>query len=95
MKRGTNYSKENRMLAIFKVLSNTSRIKILRSIYASKDSRLSVNEIVDKMEISQPTISIHLKLMRIQKILKAKQEAQHIYYSITEPLVAELIGRME
>ncbi len=89
------YDKQNRMLAIFKAMANTNRIKILRLIHLTKSGKLSVNEIVAKMDISQPTISDHLKLMRIHKIVRAKQKGSIMHYSIIEPLVMELIGRME
>jgi len=90
-----NYTKNNRMLAVFKSLSNTNRLKILRLIYFSPKRLLNVGEIYEKMEIAQPTISDHLKLLRLNKIIRAKQHGSYMFYSIADPLALELIGRMD
>lgn len=88
------YANQNRMLQIFKALANVNRLEILAIINASKAGSVTVSEMVAKMEISQPSISDHLKIMRIQKIIRAKQDGINMYYSIREPLVTELIRRM-
>ena len=95
MKNKPNYTQQNRMLAIFKALANTNRLKILKLIYAAQDGKISVSELVENMDINQSTISDHLKLMRIQKIVRAQQQGYNMFYSINEPLVAELISRMD
>jgi len=89
-----NYEKQNRMLAIFKVLSNSNRIKILHLINDSKLGFLSVNDIFSKLDVAQPTVSDHLKLMRLHKIVRAKQDGSNMFYSIKDSFVQELINRM-
>lgn len=90
-----DYSKQNRMLAIFKLLSNANRIAILRKIYASKNKELNVSEILYGMKIKQASVSDYLNQMRIQKIVKARQDGHNMYYSISDSFVAELIKRMD
>jgi DNA-binding transcriptional ArsR family regulator len=89
-----DFSKQNRMMAIFKLLSNTNRIAILRKIYASQNKELNVSEILDGMKIKQSSVSNYLNKMRIQKIVKARQDSHNIYYSISDSFVVELIKRM-
>ena len=83
------------MLAIFKMLANVNRVTILRAINSAKDKTLTVSEIEELMDISQSTISDHLKLMRVQKIVRAKQDGLNMHYSISDPFVTELIIRMD
>ena len=91
----TDYSKQNRMLAIFKLLANTNRIAILRKIYAAQNKELNVSEILDGMKIKQSAVSDYLNQMRIQKIVKARQDGHNMYYSISDSFVEELIQRMD
>jgi len=93
--KNIDYTKQNRMLAIFKLLSNSNRIAILRKIYASTNKELNVTEITDGIAIKQSAASIYLNQMRIQKIVKARQNSHHIYYSINDSFVEELIKRMQ
>ena len=90
-----NYEKQNKMLAIFKCLANVNRLKILQMINSSDNKTMNVNEIYKQMEIAQPTISDHLKLMRMNKVVSAKQDGNNIHYSIKGALVLELINRMK
>ena len=90
-----NYEKQNRMLTIFKALANSNRIKILLMINEAQENSMNVNEIFDQLDVSQPTISEHLKLMRTNKILRAKQDGQNMYYSISEPLIFEFLKHMK
>jgi DNA-binding transcriptional ArsR family regulator len=55
----------------------------------------TVGEIEAAVGISQSNLSNHLKLMRIAKVVTAKQKNNHMFYSIKEPLVFMLIASLE
>ena len=40
---------------------------------------LSVNEIVDQTEVSQPTVSHHLAILRQAELVKIRQEGKQIF----------------
>jgi DNA-binding transcriptional ArsR family regulator len=62
-------------------LADPNRILI---IYALSESPLSVNDLANKMELSQPTVSRHLKILRERGIVKTEREGQSIIYSLSD-----------
>jgi len=90
-----NYNKLNNRLMIFKALANINRLHILLAIQKSENNELSVGQIHNLLDINQSTISDHLKLLRIQKIVRARQVSTNMFYSISEPLVKQLVSDLD
>jgi DNA-binding transcriptional ArsR family regulator len=63
----------------FKALSDETRQKILGFL---KNGPLSVNEIVARTELAQPTVSHHLNLLKQAGILVTKRRGKQTYYSL-------------
>ena len=82
------------MVVIFKALANANRLHILQTLYRA-NSALSVNDIAAHTNLPQPKVSDHLKLMRINKIVQAKQENAKMLYSIADGVVASFISQTE
>lgn len=81
------------MADIFDVVADPTRrdlLQVLLDRYVSKDSEsgeISVGEIVDKLGLSQPTVSKHLKVLRDHQLVTVRERGQHRYYTIdTTPL---------
>ncbi|KQV06374.1 ArsR/SmtB family transcription factor [Leifsonia sp. Root112D2] len=81
------------MADIFDVVADATRRDILqvlheRSAAAVNETReISVSEIVGKLELSQPTVSKHLKVLREAGLVHVREEGQHRYYRLdTAPL---------
>ena len=89
------YNKRNQLLAVLKAMANANRIKILELIKASKTGSLTVNEISKRADIEQSVVSAHLKLMRLSKVVKAKQDGKKMYYSISDSVAEYLIGLLK
>ncbi|MFH1687512.1 MAG: metalloregulator ArsR/SmtB family transcription factor [bacterium] len=68
----------------FKAFGDPSRLKIL-SILAIGDK--TVGEIVAKMELSQPTVSRHLAVLREAGILSSRREGQQVIYGLNRESV--------
>ena len=50
-------------------------------------SDISVSEIVEKLGLSQPTVSKHLKVLRDHGLVSVREDGQHRYYSMdADPL---------
>lgn len=72
------------MESTFDILAEPKRRKIL-SLLASSD--LSVGEIQDQLEVSQPTVSKHLRVLREAGLVESMVDAQRRIYHLTpEPL---------
>ncbi|MGI8392729.1 ArsR/SmtB family transcription factor [Leucobacter sp. W1038] len=74
---------------IFGVIADATRRDILQVLLERhvQDSEISVSEIVTQLEMSQPTVSKHLKVLREAELVSVREEGQHRYYSLNpEPL---------
>jgi len=64
---------------LFKALSDPTRREILEFL---KDTDLTPSEILTKMDISQPTLSHHLDVLKKANIIDGAREGQFIRYSL-------------
>jgi DNA-binding transcriptional ArsR family regulator len=72
------------MTATFEVVADDSRRRILDLLVAEERA---VGDLVDRLTLSQPTVSKHLKVLREAGLVEARIEAQRrIYHVRPEPL---------
>lgn len=74
---------------IFGVIADATRRDILQVLLERQadGAEISVSEIVGRLEISQPTVSKHLKVLRDAELVTVREEGQHRFYSLDpEPL---------
>ena len=64
---------------IFKALSDPTRRKILQLL---KEKNLTPSEILEQMDVSQPTLSHHLDILKRANIIDGEREGQFIRYSL-------------
>ena len=79
------------MADIFDVIADATRRELLEHLreaaLASTSGELSVGELVERMDATQPTVSKHLKVLRDHGLVHVRDEGQHRYYRIdVEPL---------
>jgi ArsR family transcriptional regulator, arsenate/arsenite/antimonite-responsive transcriptional repressor len=76
------------MADIFDVVADATRRDILKVLLDSHvddstpSGEISVSEIVAKLELSQPTVSKHLKVLREAGLVHVREEGQHRYYKL-------------
>jgi ArsR family transcriptional regulator len=76
------------MADIFGVVADSTRREILRILLErynqsnTAGGELSVSDIVDKLGLSQPTISKHLKVLREAGLVGVREAGQHRYYHL-------------
>jgi len=63
----------------FKAFGDMSRLKILNLL---RSKALTVNEIVGKVGLSQPTVSRHLSILRDAEVVIDRREGQQVFYSL-------------
>jgi ArsR family transcriptional regulator, arsenate/arsenite/antimonite-responsive transcriptional repressor len=71
----------NSTAEIFKALGDQSRLKILRLI-SKNGNNLCVGMIAGKLDISQPAVSQHLKILKNSGLVMADRKGYHIHYSV-------------
>jgi DNA-binding transcriptional ArsR family regulator len=72
------------MRATFEVLAEESRRRILDLLI---ERERPVGDLVERLELSQPTVSKHLRILRDAGLVDARTDAQRRIYRVrTEPL---------
>lgn len=56
-----------------------------------KGGRMSAGEIADEFEISRPSISHHLDLLRQAGLVSSSKEGQFVYYGLNTSIVEDLL----
>ena len=56
-------TERERLVAMFKALADPTRLDIFRLV-AAQDAPICACDVVDRFEVSQPTISHHMKVLR-------------------------------
>lgn len=64
---------------MFDVLAEPNRRRILELLLAAERS---VGELVDELEVSQPTVSMHLKTLRAAGLVEVRVEANRRVYRL-------------
>jgi len=76
---------------MLKALGDESRLKIMKLIL---DRRRCTQELAAELELSEPTVSKHLKILREAELLTAAKEGNYVYYSLRLERIAELQMRI-
>lgn len=67
---------------LFKALGDDTRLQILGLIAASGVEELCVCDIESHFDLSQPTISHHLRILKEAEILTAERRGTWVYYAL-------------
>ncbi|MEO6632224.1 autorepressor SdpR family transcription factor [Mucilaginibacter sp.] len=76
------------MNSLFKALNDPTRREILELL---KEKDLTAGEIADQFNISKPSISHHLDLLRQAGLVVSVKEGQFIYYSLNTTVMDEML----
>ena len=76
------------MNALFKALNDPTRREILELL---KEKDLTAGEIADQFNISKPSISHHLDLLRQAGLVVSVKEGHFIYYSLNTTVMDEML----
>lgn len=74
-----------------KAISDDTRQKIMSECCCCW---CSVNEIVDKVGLSQPTVSHHLAILRDAGLVNIREEGKQTFYSLNQDQVAYCCGQL-
>ena len=77
------------MSKAFKALSDKTRREILK-LLSKKD--MSAGEISEHFNMSKPSISKHLEILREAELISSERKGQFIIYSINTSVIQEVLG---
>jgi len=67
---------------LFKVLADRNRVKILNILLRARGQAVCVCEFTDQLDLAQPTVSYHLKLLREAGITRTRAEGTQRFISL-------------
>ncbi|PAF13744.1 transcriptional regulator [Shouchella clausii] len=73
----------------FKALADPTRRKILDLL---KEQDLTAGEIANHFQVSKPSISQHLKLLKAAHLVHDEKKGQFVYYSLNLTIFQELLS---
>jgi ArsR family transcriptional regulator len=73
---------------IFKALNDATRREILELL---KTKDLSAGEIADQFNMSKPSISHHLDILKRADLITAEKSGQFIFYSINTTILEDVL----
>lgn len=76
------------MNLLFKALNDATRREILELL---KEKDMTAGEIADRFNISKPSISHHLDLLRQGGLVVSVKEGQYINYSLNTTVMDEML----
>jgi ArsR family transcriptional regulator len=71
----------------FRVLADPMRLRLLHALV---EGEMSVTELRDAVETSQPNVSKHLKILQDAGFVARRQEGNTVYYALADQTVFEL-----
>jgi DNA-binding transcriptional ArsR family regulator len=74
---------------IFKALNDATRRRILDLL---RESDLSAGEIAEKFDISKPSISHHLDLLKNAGLVGVERKGQQLFYSLNTTMLEDLLS---
>lgn len=75
---------------LFKIFSDTTRIKILFSLM---EHELSVSEIADEVSMSQSAVSHQLRILKQGRLVKFRRDGKQIIYSLSDSHVHTMLSQ--
>ncbi|WP_031468989.1 ArsR/SmtB family transcription factor [Sciscionella sediminilitoris] len=78
------------LAALFKALADPVRLRLLSLIASQEGGEVCVCHLTDAFELSGPTISHHLKVLREAGLITGERRGTWVYYRVR----AEALGRL-
>jgi ArsR family transcriptional regulator, arsenate/arsenite/antimonite-responsive transcriptional repressor len=69
-----------RLVAMFKALADSTRLDIFRLV-AAQEAPICACDVVDRFQVSQPTISHHMKVLRDAGLITSSRRGVWAYYA--------------
>ena len=80
---------EGKTAAVFKAFCDENRIRILKLL---KGGEKCACKLLDELNVTQPTLSHHMKILCDSGIVSGRKEGKWVYYSISEQGAENAMG---
>jgi len=77
------------MAEVFKVLSDPTRVNVIQVLI--RGGEMCVRDLADQVEMSQSSVSHHLRILRHFRLVRARRQGREVLYGPDDPHVEMLI----
>jgi len=81
------------MAKVFKALGDENRLRIVNRICCNGE--VCACNLLEDLDVTQPTLSHHMKLLRECGLIKARKEGRWMHYSLNMTMFTELEKALE
>lgn len=78
----------DQIATLFKALGDPTRVKIVDLLSLSE---LCVHDLAQLIDVSQPAMSHHLRILRMARIVRTRRVGTAVHYSLDDQHVADLL----
>jgi ArsR family transcriptional regulator len=78
------------LAAMFKALADPVRLRVLSAIAARAGGEACVCDVSDGLDVTQPTVSHHLKVLREAGLVTSERRASWVYYRVSPEALQRL-----
>lgn len=75
-----------------RTVADPTRLEILRLILAAPEGRLGVTDLAERLGLTQPTVSHHLRVLEDDGLVLRTAEGRHRFTSVAPDRIAEVAG---
>src|SRR4051812_49591844 len=90
MKEPLSAEQSERIAPLLKALADPARLRLLSLVASHADGEACVCDLTDAFELSQPTISHHLKVLHESGLLERTKRGVWAYYRVAPRALADL-----
>lgn len=72
----------------YRALGDTSRVRILTALLAGE---LHVGALAERLGLSDSAVSHHLRGLRMLRLIRARRDGRHVFYSLDDDHVVVLL----
>jgi len=81
-------ARAKRMAGLFRALADPARLRLLSLIAAQPGAEACACHFTERMRLSQPTVSHHLKVLREAGLLERERRGSWLYYRVLPECLA-------
>ncbi len=79
------------MADVFKALGDPTRLRIIRLLVTNPSDTLNVSDLADRLGMTQPAVSQHIKVLKNVGILVPNKQGYHVFYHVNMEVMLRYI----
>ncbi|MEX0756958.1 MAG: metalloregulator ArsR/SmtB family transcription factor [Acidimicrobiia bacterium] len=87
---GLSSAEAEDLAAMLKVLADPARIRIVSMLAIAADGEVCVCDLTDPLDLSQPTVSHHIKQLREAGFIESERRGKWIYHRLVPDRLAQV-----